>query len=58
MKEHELELSIGEVLQIGEYTVTIVDIEGAEVGFRIDSLDDECGEVVLAGHAEAALPPR
>lgn len=57
MKDHELELSIGEVLQVGDYTVTVVDIDGVEVGFRIDSMEEE-GETVFAGDAEAVFPPR
>lgn len=57
MNEHEFELSIGEVLQVGEYTVTVVDIDGAEVGFRIDTRDD-CEEVAVAGHQAATFPPR
>ncbi|MEX0717374.1 MAG: hypothetical protein WD066_12340 [Planctomycetaceae bacterium] len=57
MKDHELELSIGEILQVGEYTVTVVDIDGAEVGFRIDSLEEQ-GEVAFAGDADAVFPAR
>lgn len=32
----ELELAVGDVLQIGETTVTVIDIENGEVTFRID----------------------
>jgi len=32
---HEFELNIGDVVQIGEYTVTVVDLENGEVTFRI-----------------------
>ncbi|MFO1042851.1 MAG: hypothetical protein U0941_13755 [Planctomycetaceae bacterium] len=35
MSLHEFELNIGDVVQIGEYTVTVVDLENGEVTFRI-----------------------
>lgn len=36
MQLHELELSVGDVVQIGEYTVTVMDIENGEVTFRVE----------------------
>ena len=33
---HEMDLAVGDVLLIGETTVTVVDIEDGEVTFRID----------------------
>jgi len=33
---HELELTVGDVLQIGEHTVTVLDIENGEVTFRVE----------------------
>ncbi len=46
-----MELTVGDVLRVGEYTVTVIDIDGGEVGFRVDRADgtdfgDE--QVVLA----------
>ncbi len=38
MQEHLIELSVGETLQVGEYTVTIVSVEGDELCFEI--IDD------------------
>lgn len=35
MSLHELELTVGDIIQIGEYTVTVVDLENGEVTFRI-----------------------
>lgn len=35
MSLHELELTVGDVVQIGEYTVTVIDLENGEVTFRI-----------------------
>ena len=52
MSLHEIELTVGDVLQIGEYTVTVIDLENGEVTFRIQEpvLDDEA--------AESAASPR
>lgn len=48
MSLHEIELTVGEVLQIGDYTVTVIDLENGEVTFRIQEpvLDDEANESV------------
>jgi len=35
MSLHELELTVGDVIQIGDYTVTVIDLENGEVTFRI-----------------------
>jgi hypothetical protein len=35
MSLHELELTVGDVVQIGEYTVTVIDLDNDEVTFRI-----------------------
>ena len=46
MQLHELELMVGDVLQIGEYTVTVLDIENGEVTFRVEEpkLTEESGD--------------
>ena len=43
---HEIELTVGEVVQIGEYTVTVIDLENGEVTFRIQEpeAEEESGE--------------
>ncbi len=43
MSLHEIELTVGDVLQIGEFTVTVIDLENGEVTFRIQEpvLDEE-----------------
>ncbi len=42
MSLHEFELTVGDVLQIGEYTVTVIDLEDGEVTFRIqEPITDE-----------------
>jgi co-chaperonin GroES (HSP10) len=40
VQEYEFELQVGDTLQLDEYTVTIVDIDGDEISVRIDSEDD------------------
>lgn len=46
MQLHELELTVGDVLQVGEHTVTVLDIENGEVTFRIEEAEqrDETGD--------------
>jgi hypothetical protein len=51
---HELELTVGDVLQIGEYTVTVLDIENGEVTFRVE--EPEHGED--SGESSSILRPR
>ena len=35
----EFELTVGDVVQIGDHAMTVVDIDGLEVSFRIDAPD-------------------
>jgi hypothetical protein len=52
--ERQVELSVGQTLQIGDVLMTIVEIEGDEIHVRLDNGDDddwaaeERREVVLA----------
>ncbi len=41
MDKHEIEVIVGETLQLGDYFVTILDVEGDEIRIRIDSEDGE-----------------
>ena len=50
MQEIEIELGVGDVVQIGDELVTILDIEHGEVFLRIDPVE----EPLAAG---AAAPP-
>ena len=40
MGEHELDLSVGDVLHVGECTITVIDIDGPHVRFQIDHGDE------------------
>jgi hypothetical protein len=53
VQRHEIELSIGDAVRIGEHTLTIVDIDGLEVSFRIDPSDaDDESSLELAHWAD------
>jgi len=52
VREHDLELFVGDVVQIGEMKVTVVDIDGPEVSFRIDSGAAEGAELQVASAFE------
>lgn len=54
MNESEVELGVGETIQVGDIIVTIIDIEGSDIHFRIEPSGVEClqadvegGELVL-----------
>ena len=39
--EKEFDLSVGEALRVGDWFVTVVDIDGTDVSFRIDDRFDD-----------------
>jgi hypothetical protein len=41
VNDSQIDLSIGETFYIGGYAVTILDIDGDEIRFGIDSPEDE-----------------
>jgi hypothetical protein len=48
----EFELSVGDAIRIGNRVLTLIDIEGGEVAFRIDDVpsethDSDAGESFL-----------
>lgn len=36
---HEFDLNVGDILHLGNTTVTVIDIENGEVTFRVDESD-------------------
>ena len=52
----EIELEIGGVLRIGEYALTIVDIDRDDVIFKIDQADSD--EEVLVTLSQQQIEPR
>ncbi len=64
-----VELSIGDSIRMDDQILTVLDISGDEVTFRVDAAEDfqfdgletdglESGDVVCHGEAENRLPPR
>ena len=51
MPEQTIELSVGDVVYIGDRTLTVIDIDGDEVSFRVD-------EIAAEAQVSAAPPPR
>lgn len=58
--EQIFELSVGDVLQVGDLTVTVVEIDNGEVCFRIDSPEHENDSQLLVASSgcspQIALP--
>jgi hypothetical protein len=44
VERHEMNLAVGDSLQIGDRLMTVIDIEGDEVSFRIDQIELDCLE--------------
>ena len=55
MHDQEVELAVGDVVRIGNHLLTVIDIDGEDVSFRIDHLDDAALEIEPAA---SVLPPR
>lgn len=53
MDEHEFEFSVGDVLHVGDCTITVIDVDGPEVTLRIDRGDEL--ETVVWGSAQETL---
>lgn len=50
----ELELTVGDTFQVGEYLVTVIDTDGEDVSFRVDDVAD----FELEDETSPELPPR
>lgn len=57
MNDSEIELSVGETFYVGGYALTVLDIDGDEIQFRIDSPDDD-DSAVRPGGIERLFRPR
>ena len=57
MNDTDIELSIGETVLVGEISVTILDIEGDEIRFRIDPPPEQ-PESSIRFDMRRWLPPR
>ena len=55
VQEYEFELSVGDVLHIGESQFTVLDIDGLEVSFRVDS-NHNAGNQIVTGLEPLCVP--
>lgn len=59
MRESRFELSVGDSVRFDDQILTVIDINGEEITFRVDFADDqESGSVVCAEETAKRLPPR
>ena len=56
VQSHELDLAVGDVLQLGDKTVTVIDIDQGEVTFRIDDGESHDDDRTI-GHSENGNGP-
>lgn len=57
MREFEIELSVGDALQLGDYVLTILDVERGEISFRLDRSDSvDAHDPIEAAEARTWLP--
>ena len=45
MTLHEMDLTAGDSLRVGQHVVTVLDVDGEQVTFRIENL--ETGEILI-----------
>lgn len=57
MRQSEVELAIGDSVRVEDHLLTVIDIHGDEITFRLDRADED--DASLTGAAFAARrPPR
>ncbi len=59
MRESRFELSVGDSLRLDDQILTVIDISGEEITFRVDIAEGFESANVLCGEDQAkSLPPR
>jgi hypothetical protein len=59
MRESRFELSIGESVRVDNQILTVIDIAGDEITFRVDFADGyETSEVICSVEVDRPLVPR
>ncbi len=59
MRESRFELSVGDSVRLDDQILTVIDITGEEITFRVDFADElESGNVLCAEDEGKSLPPR
>ena len=58
MDESHVELCVGESIRLDDQILTVIDIQGDEITFRIDWATDFESDEPLGGTCGTQLPPR
>jgi hypothetical protein len=59
MRESRFELSVGDSVRLDDQILTVIDINGEEITFRVDFVEDVApGNVLCAEETAKRLPPR
>jgi hypothetical protein len=59
MRESRFELAVGDSVRLDDQILTVIDISGEEITFRVDFADDlEADNVLCAEDLDKPLPPR
>jgi hypothetical protein len=59
MRESRFELAVGDSVRLDDQILTVIDISGEEITFRVDFADElEADNVLCAENQDKPLPPR
>jgi hypothetical protein len=59
MRESRFELAVGDSVRLDDQILTVIDISGDEITFRVDFTDElEPGNLPCGSELEKPLPPR
>ena len=59
MRESRFELSVGDSVRLDDQILTVIDISGEEITFRVDMVDEaEPGNALCGEEGAKQLPPR
>jgi len=58
MRKSRFDLAVGESIQIDDQILTVLDINGDEITFRLDYVDEADSEKALCGDSSEKRLPR
>ena len=59
MRESRFELAVGDSVRLDDQILTVIDISGEEITFRVDFADDlEADNLLCAENQDKPFPPR
>lgn len=58
MCESRIELSVGDSVRIEDQILTVLDVSGDEITFRLDFVGDSDSENLVCGNGSEKRPPR